>query len=267
MEVFAQTNIQLYNQMASSGYPVADIEAIGCAHRLATRIYVGKIRGSGKDLMAHVVGTASILVWLQRPVTTISAALLHAAIADGDFGTSSPAKEVTAAAGSEVWDLVSAYDELKWSHSSDAVQFVLESLPTAPMLNKEAALIRVANELEDYLDLATHYYGRPGEQGENFRITYMNEAEPALKELALELGYQQLAAAIEEQFKLVRFTPPISPRLRTGHHHMWMIHPPSGAPAFQDRARDLCKLTLRRMRRARDLGIRGTLVRIKEIRG
>jgi hypothetical protein len=147
------------------------------------------------------------------------------------------------------------------------VDALLARLPDAPATTREAALIRVANELEDYLDLATHYYGRPGERGENFRITYMNECEGPLKEVAVALGFPQLAEEIGLHFEAVRSSPPISPRLRSGHNHMWMLYPQSGAPGLTQRTTSLAKLAMRRVRKARQLGIRGTIERVREMRG
>ena len=59
---FAQTNIQLLNQMYDLGYDEQEIAAVGKSYELAMILFTGRFRGSGKTFIAHLVGTASILV-------------------------------------------------------------------------------------------------------------------------------------------------------------------------------------------------------------
>ena len=86
MHTYAQTNIQLFNQLQREGYGAADLEAVARAYDLAIALTTGRFRASGKTFIAHLVGTAGILGSLKAPGPLVVAGLLHAAYAAGDFG-------------------------------------------------------------------------------------------------------------------------------------------------------------------------------------
>ena len=120
MHSYAQTNIQLFNQLHREGYRSAELETVVAAHELTTRLMTGQFRASGKTFIAHLVGTASILGSLHAPSPIVAAALLHAAYSAGDFGDdrlgASDAKraQLRSAVGDEVEDYVWRYHNLSW---------------------------------------------------------------------------------------------------------------------------------------------------------
>ena len=75
---FAQTNIQLINQLKNDRTP-AEIDEVLSGYELACELFSGIFRGSGKPFLAHVIGTASIVAALSAPANLVNAALLHAA--------------------------------------------------------------------------------------------------------------------------------------------------------------------------------------------
>ena len=146
---FAQTNLQLYNQMVKAGYQETDILLVIDAYQLAAKIFNGCYRRSGKTQIAHLIGTASIMVWLKRSTTTVAAALLHAAYAEGDFGGKSIRRELRKATSPEVQQLIAAYYRLPWSYEPTQVSEVITKISHMIDAEREVVLLRVVNELED----------------------------------------------------------------------------------------------------------------------
>ena len=61
MDTYAQTNIQLFDQLQHEGYTEDELNVIRDTYALATRLFTGLFRPSGKTFVAHAVGIASIL--------------------------------------------------------------------------------------------------------------------------------------------------------------------------------------------------------------
>ena len=74
---YAQTNIQLYRQLAELGYPSTDVSRVHRGHSLAMKLFTGLFRGSGRPFLAHLVGTASVLASVRVPIEVVTAGLLH----------------------------------------------------------------------------------------------------------------------------------------------------------------------------------------------
>src|SRR5215468_6814144 len=83
---YAQTNLQLYRQLAAEGYAPADVERAARAHEVGLRLFPCTYRGSGKPFLAHLVGTASILASLRVRIPVVVTGLLHAVYTHGEFG-------------------------------------------------------------------------------------------------------------------------------------------------------------------------------------
>ena len=83
---YAQTNLQLYAQMLRAAYPETDVDRVRAAYEFALPLFAGAYRGSGKPFIAHLVGTASILVSIRARMPVVVAGLLHAVYASGEFG-------------------------------------------------------------------------------------------------------------------------------------------------------------------------------------
>ena len=72
MTAYAQTNIQLYNQLAELGYTAEDVRRVHRGYGLAMQLFTGSYRGSGRPFLSHLVGTASVLASVRAPISTIS---------------------------------------------------------------------------------------------------------------------------------------------------------------------------------------------------
>ena len=83
---FAQNVLQLYNAMQRAGYRDEQLALIRRTYSVATALLSGGFQPSGKEMLAHGVGTASILASLGASVETIAAGILHNIYEKGDFG-------------------------------------------------------------------------------------------------------------------------------------------------------------------------------------
>jgi len=84
--MYAQTNIQLFNQLRRGGYAGSELSLLCDAYALAAHLYSGYFIGSGRTQIAHVIGTASILGALHCPIEMVAAGLIHNVYDNGDFG-------------------------------------------------------------------------------------------------------------------------------------------------------------------------------------
>src|SRR5690349_15945772 len=143
MASYPQTNLQLFALLRRSGRAAGDLARLRDAYELAMHLFAGRYRPDGKTFIAHLVGTAGI----------VAAGLLHAAYTEGDFGASprSSRQRVRKAAGSEAEGYVAAYAALRWS--AEAVASLRAGLDDLDESGRCVLLIRLANELEDCLDL------------------------------------------------------------------------------------------------------------------
>ncbi len=195
----AQTNLQLFQQMCSNGYSVAELGTVADAYRTATKLFANRFRSCGRPFVAHLVGTGAVLVWLKAPVPLVVAALSHASYQEGDFPNSLEGmtprkrKKLRAAIGTEAETLVAAYTlssrsvtGLKASHAR------FKDMSSA---ERDVLLIQLANELDDYRDLAANYASNANE-----RIEAIRQSSQLQAELAEWLGQPKLARALRETY-------------------------------------------------------------------
>ena len=226
MPQYAQTNLQLYNQMRAAGYGEASQARVREAYDLATRLFTAKFRGSGKPLLSHLVGTSSVLCGLGATDTLLAAGVLHAAYVFGDFGDGRPGMTaarreiVRRAAGGEVEDLVARYHLLDWRRSS--IERLAASGTALPAEERDVLLIRLANELEDHLDLGVLYCRNAVQRREEIeRSLHLCAA------LAARIGEPCLAAALTGAFEEARASV-IPEALRHSWDYTYLQMPASG---------------------------------------
>jgi len=214
MHRFPQTNLQLYRHLAELGYAAADIASAGRAYELALELFPGTYRGSGKPFLAHLVGTAGIVAGLRARPALIATGLLHAAYAHGEFGNGwrgiSEAKRarVRDAVGMEIEDLVTRYTTLRWGRAE--IPLIHARLDTMTTLEREVLLVRLANELEDHLDLGILYMADAER-----RLRFMRDDLPGAVEMAERLGYPSLATDLTAAFEETARAE-VGPTLRRG---------------------------------------------------
>jgi hypothetical protein len=186
---FAQTNLQLYEQLASR--PEADRVAVRKAYDFAARIFAGRYRGCGKPFVSHLVGTASILERHGAPLPVVLAGLLHAAYLQGEFDhghaglTAATRKLLRDAVGVEAEDLVARYTEFDWSRIPDGLGEE----------DRPVVLMRIANELDECLDRGLLYVG---EKKRKKVAASVGPCAAAARAIGLPALADELEAAYEE---------------------------------------------------------------------
>jgi (p)ppGpp synthase/HD superfamily hydrolase len=227
-EPYAQTNLQLYTQLRGAGYSDEQLSLVRSGYDLAMRLCTASFRGSGKPLLAHLVGTASILASIRQPVEIVTAGLLHAAYALGDFGegrmgmTDSKRQRVRQAVGARVEDLVARYTLFDWNRNT--IPSIRERVDTLTQIEREVLVIRLANELEDHLDLGVLYCGN-GEKRREYIRSPLNQSV----DMARRLGLTELAAELDRRFnETLAADLPVA--LRNPHDYTFVQPPASHAP-------------------------------------
>ena len=197
MQSYARTNIPLFSQLRGEGYSDEDIGCVHDAYELAMHMFTGLFRPSGDTFIDHLVGTASILVSLKVPVELVVAGLIHAAYAHGDFGdrekgaSDARRRQVRRVVGKEAEEYVARYAALPWDLKT--VPAIRDGLYTFDPLDRDVLLIRLANELEDHLDLGILYCCNAKDRQQSIK-----RFGPDLADMAEKLGFPSLAEELAE---------------------------------------------------------------------
>jgi amino acid adenylation domain-containing protein len=159
--IYAQTNVQLYEQLFDAGYTPARLGQVAAAYDLVLSLFSALLRPEGKPFVNHLVGTASILAQHGAPYAVVIAGLLHAAYVYGEFGsirlgaTASKRRRVRAVIGEDAEALVSGYTRFPWNARS--IGSLPEQLPGMSQGERNIILMRLANELEEGADSSLLY--------------------------------------------------------------------------------------------------------------
>jgi (p)ppGpp synthase/HD superfamily hydrolase len=212
---YAQTPLQLLNQLRERGYASSDLVVIDRAHTYARELFSGSYRGSGKPFLCHAIGTASVLGSLDTPATLVAAGLLHATYDLGDFGAgwlgrSDPKrKQVRQRMGHEIEELITRYTLHPWE--ADTASRLAKQLATGGAIDREVVLIRLANEVEDHLDLGILYCRNATE-----RLVRMRHVREPMIDLARRLDQPRLSRALQTAFAQC-LSAHVPPDLQTAH--------------------------------------------------
>jgi (p)ppGpp synthase/HD superfamily hydrolase len=201
MYTYAQTNVQLFKQLRRDGYLKDGLIVIRNAYELAMRLFTGFFLASGRTQVAHVVGTASILGFIHLPAEVLAAGLIHNAYETGDFGdgrkgvSEARRKQVIYAVGKGVEEYVYRFPALRWN--SQTIPVIRDRLNALDPIDRNVLLIRLADQLEHYLDLGGFYYHCGVEEYRKFIDTNC----PIMVDMAERMGFPALAAELERVFK------------------------------------------------------------------
>jgi (p)ppGpp synthase/HD superfamily hydrolase len=234
-EPFAQTNLQLYTQLRRAGYAADQLAVVRAGYDLAMGLFSASFRGSGKPLLAHLIGTASILEQVGQSPVIVTAGLLHAAYALGDFGDGrfgiTPAKRerVRSAVGTEIEHLVERYTNFDWNKNT--IPVIRQRVGSLNQLERDVLVIRLANELEDHLDYGVLYCGN-GEKRREYIRSPLNQSV----DMARSLGLTALAEELERAFADT-LSEEIPAGLRNPHDYTYVQPPASHSPRVSVAAR------------------------------
>lgn len=200
MRRYPQTNIQLYGELREAGFGEAALAHARKAYDCAMELFSGRFRGSGKPFLSHLVGTAGILARIGARADVVAAGLLHAAYTDGEFGNGlpgvSPKKRarIRRAVGRATEELVARYTSFHWTR--ETIPRISETVESFSADERDVLRIRLANELEDHLDLGVLYCRNADE-----RKRYLRRYLVLCTSMAEKLGDGELAAALGETFE------------------------------------------------------------------
>jgi hypothetical protein len=186
---FAQTNLQLLNQLHERDWPQSELATVGRAYDLASRIFSGQYRANGKPFVSHLVGTASVVAAIGERRPVVLAALLHATYSHGEFGngrrgaTTRTRAVVRKAIGPDAEILIDMYTRLRWNPTTVA-DFTRRAERLAAR-DRELAVLSIASDAEDHLDLGMLYCAKQA------RVPLADEAT-----LAERLGRAPLAVVV-----------------------------------------------------------------------
>jgi gluconolactonase len=195
MQSYAQTNIQLFNQLRREGYSNTDLSFIRDAYELAMVLFSGRFQPSGKSFIAHVVGTASILASLRLPTPIVAVGLLHNVYLAGDFGdgrhsiTTTRREKIRRVLGREAEEYVARFPSLNWK--SPTIQRARNNPEKLDSADRNVLLILMADHLEHLLNLDLLYYQ------DRVRRSYLRNCTLAV-ETAQSLGLTALAAEVKQ---------------------------------------------------------------------
>jgi (p)ppGpp synthase/HD superfamily hydrolase len=206
---YAQTNVQLFNQLQRLGYSKDECQRVFEGYEFGMRIFSGLILPFGKPFIDHLVGTASILASLRVPTKLVVAGLIHAAYLHGDFGgfrtgaTRRNRQRVRRVVGEETEAYIVAYHRLLWTPKKMlALQDGVDELSS---MERDVLLIRLANELEHHLDLGALYFAR-NETERKGHQRHIGRHGPLMVTMAEKLGQSSLADEMKATFdSIVRY--------------------------------------------------------------
>jgi len=198
---FSLTYPQLMSQALEQGIDSQDAQRLYAAYEFAEWEFNGFYRGQGMPFLCHLIRTASIVLAERQPIHVVVAALLHSAYMRSVFpGTIKEnnfiqrRREIQKIVGKDAEILIWLYKTIPWS-SKDALNMHINQFNTYDGMKKQLLVIRLANQLEDYLDLGMAYRGNA--YHEEKIVSYGKECIT----LATLLGYPRLAEEFDKAFE------------------------------------------------------------------
>jgi len=166
----AQTNLELYAQAIALGYSRDQCRVLSDAYVFALRQVFPLARGSGKPFIAHLVGTASLVMESGCPDDWVIGALLHALYQHRvPFESSlAPGERRVVLAdrfGTQVDEIVHRYTSFE---SEDLVPF----MGAGASGDTDVLTLRLADELEDVCGYALALHGNTGSDDFGLRGSY-----------------------------------------------------------------------------------------------
>jgi (p)ppGpp synthase/HD superfamily hydrolase len=200
VQPYAQTNIELFNQLRSAGYSKADLSIVRDAYELAMELFAGRFQPSGKIFLAHVVRTASIAASFRSTAEVVAAGLLHNVYVTGDFGNhchgASAVKrnEIKKALGPQAEEYIVRFPAMNLDVKPRTIRLARDKPEELELIERHVLLLMLAEHLEHLLDFDILYY--PDEE----RRYYINNVGSAI-EIAQNLGHKRLAAELNDALR------------------------------------------------------------------
>lgn len=161
MHRYAQTNLQLYAQLVAAEWTEPQLALAARGYEQAIEVCGGSCRANGKPFLCHLVGTASILASWGATTEEVVCGLVHSAYSHGAFADRRPgmtaAKRAVMreAVGDDCEAQVADYTQLAWRGA--AIEQWAGKRDSLTPGEWRAIRVRLANELEEYLDLGMQF--------------------------------------------------------------------------------------------------------------
>jgi hypothetical protein len=188
----AQTNIQLYNQLRDARLPLDDLVLVHRAYEFLTTLYPGHYQADGKPFVAHGVGVASILAWLDQPAEILAVGLLHNVYGNADFGdgwssgaTPFRRRVVRETMGERIEDLLARFGEQRLERRP--IEAARQAVHELDETERRLLLVDLVDHLEKYVDLGVLYFGE-----NDWVMSLTDRIGRDLIEIANELGGPRL---------------------------------------------------------------------------
>ncbi|MCD9622331.1 DUF6817 domain-containing protein [Rhabdothermincola salaria] len=241
MADIAQTWPQMVCQLGEADFDPSQLAVIRAAFDRASLLFAGAERPEGKPFLDHLIGTASGTLIAGAPADTVAAALVHAAYDQGDFGDSRRGadhrhrRDLRHTVGARAEAIVHRYHTLGWS--PEIARRCRTELAVLTWLDRQAIVVRVANEVDDSLHGALRISGKLSHP------THDRGTHDELMSLAEALTTPAFVAVARET--LVGDPPPPPPELVVGRGRSRVQLPASA----RWRTRRVAEDTARHLRR------------------
>jgi (p)ppGpp synthase/HD superfamily hydrolase len=239
------------NQAQCAGYSDNDLGRLAEAFELALEISDGIYRMQGVPLLNHLVTNASILIFEQKRLEIVIAGLLHASYVLHRFQDSlrscnlqARRKELKLLLGTEIEELIWSFDHIPW-YSQKALETHLEQFEKLTQKQRDVLVLRLANEVDDYLDNSAEYalYGRNGYRSDE------------CLGLCIELAARLEVASIHRELVKIRDLDEVPPSILVrGFSTGYEIASPRWKRGWLENGRFHTMRILRRLKRATGSG-------------
>ena len=196
--MYAKTIVQLYNQLRSL-FSEEEVLQIYRVYWQILPFFSGMYHRNGDTFINHLIGVASIVASLRLPFDLVIAGLTHSIYTHGIFpmfgGTLAPAKreEIRRIVGPDVEELLVRYSEFEWTEQSACR--IHHELNKIDSIGQKVVLLRLVNELDDYLDLGILFCSSA-----ESRCRSMKRLAPHFIEMAEQLGFPELGEEFTRVF-------------------------------------------------------------------
>ena len=160
---FAQNYPQLMGQAQQAEFTDTELRQLRDAFELALEFSNGIYRMQGVPLLNHLVTSSSIVLKECKDIEMVIAALLHAAYVLHRFKNSSRSSrfevrrdELRRRFGAGTEELIWAFDRTPW-YRREALERHIDRFDQSTTFQRRVLVLRLANEIDDYLDNAAGY--------------------------------------------------------------------------------------------------------------
>jgi len=200
---YASNYPQLMNQAIDKGYSEQDLRLLKTAFDFALRFSDGVYRAQGIPLIDHLTRTASIVMTCSQPIAVVITGLLHAVYVIHKFDHSVRSRNITPRKkyldellGKPISEMILQYEELDW-YKESVLKGYITGIEQLDEKTKALIIVRLANELDDHLDMAMSYSSNARKA---FRSNaYGSECVLLAQKLGLNDVSIQLANILERQ--------------------------------------------------------------------